>query len=100
MPSTLLDLNSSPLGQASVSRQLTGEFVQNWKLANPDGTVIHRDLTTTAISAIDGAWIAAAYTPEADLTAAQRSLLSLSDTLIGELHAADEYVFGVPMHNF
>jgi len=27
-------------------------------------------------------------------------VISLSDTLIAELEAADEYVFGVPMHNF
>lgn len=34
----------------------------------------------------------------ANARAAQRALLS--DTLIVELQAADEYVFGVPMHNF
>lgn len=33
--STLLHLDSSPLGEASISRHLSNEFVQNWKKANP-----------------------------------------------------------------
>ena len=53
MPATLLDLNSSPLGENSVSRRLTGEFVQNWQAANPDGTVLYRDLTTTSIPPVN-----------------------------------------------
>jgi len=100
MPKTLFHLDSSPLGEASVSRHLSAEFVKNWKEANPDGTVINRDTTTTSIPSVTAAFVGAAYTPEASLTADQRNLLALSDTLIAELFAADEYVFGVPMHNF
>jgi FMN-dependent NADH-azoreductase len=100
MPKTLLHLDSSPLGEASVSRHLSAEFVTNWKKANPDGTVINRDTTTTNIAPVTAAFVGAMYTPEASLTADQRNLLALSDTLIAELFAADEYVFGVAMHNF
>ena len=100
MPSTLLHIDSSPLGEASVSRHLTREFVLNWKLANPGGRVIVRDLATTSIPPVNAAWIGAVYTPEAALNPAQRELLAISDTLIAELQAADEFVFGVPMHNF
>jgi len=100
MPATLLHIDSSPLGEASVSRHLTREFVLNWKLANPAGKVIVRDLAATSISPIDAAWIGAAYTPEAALPPDKRELLALSDTLIAELQTADEYVLGVPMHNF
>ena len=100
MPLTLLDLNSSPLGDASVSRHLTREFVESWQLAHPDGKVIERDLTTTVIPPVSAAWIGAAYSPEAARTPEQRELLALSDILIAELQQADEYVFGVPMHNF
>jgi len=100
MPKTLLHLDSSPLGETSISRHLSAEFVLNWKLANPDGTVITRDTTTTAIPPVTAAWVGAAYTPEAALNPGQRELLSLSDTLVAELFAADEYIFGVPMHNF
>ena len=74
--------------------------MRNWKLANPDGKVITRDLATTSILPISAAWVGAAYAPEDVRTADQRSLLALSDALIAELQEADEYVFGVPMHNF
>ena len=40
------------------------------------------------------------YTPEAARTPQQKALLSLSDSLLAELEQAEEYVFGVPMHNF
>jgi FMN-dependent NADH-azoreductase len=97
---TLLHVDSSPLGEASISRHLTNEFVQSWKQANPDGKVITRDLTTSGLVAINGNWVGASYTPEDARTPAQRELLALSDTLIAELLEADEYVFGAPMHNF
>ena len=97
---TLLHIDSSPLGEASISRQLTREFVRQWKQAHPEGQIIARDLTTSSLAVIDAEWIAAAYTPEEVRTGRQRQVLSLSDALIGELEAADEYVFGVPMHNF
>ena len=100
MPSTLLHIDSSPLGEASVSRHLTAEFVKNWKLANPQGKVITRDLTVTSMPSVSAAWVGAAYTPEESRSPEQKEVLSLSDSLVAELFAADEYVFGVPMHNF
>jgi FMN-dependent NADH-azoreductase len=98
--STLLHLDSSPLGEASISRHLTNEFTQTWKAANPNGTVITRDLTTTTIPPVSAALVGAMYTPADALNPAQKELLALSDTLIAELFAADEFVLGVPMHNF
>jgi len=97
---TLLHLDSSPLGEASVSRHLTSEFVKNWKKSNPGGKVITRDLTTSGLSALNGAWIGAAFTPKESRTPEQNEVLALSTTLLAELKEADEYVFGVPMHNF
>jgi FMN-dependent NADH-azoreductase len=98
--SSLLHIDSSPLYGRSVSRQLTGAFVTQWKSSQPDGTVIDRDLSATAISPITAEWVGAAYTPEDARTPQQKELLSLSDTLLAELGQANEYVFGVPMHNF
>lgn len=97
---TLLRVDSSPMLQSSVSRQLTEEFVQRWRAVHPDGRVIARDLNQTPLAPVTAAWIAAAYTAQEILTPEQRQLLELSDTLIAELEAADEYVIGVPMHNF
>jgi len=97
---TLLHLDSSPLYGRSVSRQLTGAFVAEWKSSNPDGTVIDRDLNATPIPPINAEWVGAVYTPEEARTPQQKDALSLSDSLLAELEQADEYVFGVPMHNF
>jgi FMN-dependent NADH-azoreductase len=44
--------------------------------------------------------VGAAYTPEEARTPQQKELLAVSDVLLAELEQADEYVFGVPMHNF
>jgi FMN-dependent NADH-azoreductase len=49
---------------------------------------------------INAEWVGAVYTPEAARTPQQKELLSLSDSLLAELEQADEYVIGVPMHNF
>ena len=96
---TLLHVDSSPL-ESSVSRELTREFVKTWKVAHPDGKVIGRDLAKFAPKPVDAAWVGAAYTPEGGRTPEQKETLALSDELIAELETADEYVFGVAMHNF
>jgi len=97
---TLLRIDSSPLGENSISRRLTNEFVEQWKQLHPEGEVITRDLNTLDLRPIDAEWIGASYTPESARTARQKEVLSLSDKLVDELERADEYVLGVPMHNF
>jgi FMN-dependent NADH-azoreductase len=97
---TLLHIDSSPVYGRSVSRELTGAFVTEWKASHPDGGVIDRDLNATAIPPITAEWVGAVYTPEEARTPQQKELLSLSDSLLAELKQADEYVIGVPMHNF
>jgi FMN-dependent NADH-azoreductase len=98
--STLLHIDSSPLYGRSVSRQLTGAFVTQWQSSHPGGTVVDRDLYATPIAPINAEWVGAAYTPEEARTPQQKELLALSDTLLAELERAEEYIFGVPMHNF
>jgi FMN-dependent NADH-azoreductase len=98
--STLLKIDSSPMGERSVSRRLTAEFAKIWVETHPDGAVISRDLATLNIPVVNGDWVAAAYTPEDARTAEQKKALAISDLLIAELQKADEYVIGVPMHNF
>jgi FMN-dependent NADH-azoreductase len=97
---TLLKLDSSPMGERSVSRKLTTQFAESWLKSHPKGTILSRDLTALDIPAIGAPWVAAAHTPEQARTAEQTKLLSISDALIADLQQADEYVFGVPMHNF
>ena len=96
---TLLHLNTSPL-PSSVSRELTREFVSNWKASHPSGKVIDRDLAANTPKPLDQAWIYATFTPEEARQPEQKDLIAYSDQCISELELADEYVIGVAMHNF
>ena len=98
--STLLHIDSSPLYGRSVSRQLSAAFVERWKSLHPGATVMDRDLNATSLPPVSAEWIGAAYTPEDARTPEQEKVLALSDELLAELGRADEYVIGVPMHNF
>ena len=96
---TLLHLDTSPLA-SSISRELTREFVRNWKASHPTSKVINRDLAANPPKPVDQAWIFAAFTPEAALQPEQKALLAYSEESLAELEQADEYVIGVAMHNF
>jgi len=98
--STLLHIDSSPMLENSVTRQLSAAFVDQWVAANPGGRVLTRDLYATAIPPIDASWVNAVRTPADQRSDAQTQALALSDALIAELEEANEYVFAVPMHNF
>ena len=94
----ILVLNSSVLGEASVSRILVEEAVRLLSKANPGATVTQRDfgadpiphLTTGSVAGVQG-------TPATETELAARAL---SNTLIAELRAADIVVIGAPMYNF
>lgn len=95
----LLRIDSSAR-RNSVSRQLTAHFVEAWQQEHPDGTVLKRDLATTALPHITDEWVQAIHTNSESLTAEQKSVLQLSDTLVNELVQADTIVIGAPMYNF
>jgi FMN-dependent NADH-azoreductase len=94
----LLQIDSSAR-TSSVTRRLTAKFAEEWRKSHPDGEVIQRDLSATAIPPITDDW-SATQLEESKLTPAQRSYLSTSDELIEELKAADAVVIGSPMYNF
>ena len=96
----LLHIDSSPLYGRSVSRELTATFVNQWKASHLNGDVIYRDLNAIAISPVSAEWVGAVFTPEDARTSQQKEALFLSESLVAELERADEYVIGVPMHNF
>src|SRR5882762_10983548 len=95
----LLQIDSSARRISSVSRRLTAKFAEEWRKSHPDGEVIQRDLSATALPLITDDW-GATYLEDSQLTLAQRSYLSTSDELIEELAAADTVVIGAPMYNF
>jgi FMN-dependent NADH-azoreductase len=96
---TLLQLDSSPMA-SSISRELTREFVNNWKKAHPGGRVIVRDLAANPPLPLDQDWITGVFSPPDTLQPEQKALLAYSEECLAELAQADEYVIGVAMHNF
>jgi FMN-dependent NADH-azoreductase len=96
----LLHIDSSPRGERSHSRQLTREFVEQWKQVHPGDTVTYRDIGRNPIPHVDESWIAASYTPSEQMTPQLQAAIQLSDQLVDEFLAADLYVVGIPMYNF
>lgn len=84
----------------SHTRRLTARFVQRWLKQQPDTRVIYRDVGQNPPPPVTGAWIHAAFTPEAAREPWMRDTLAISDELVDELIAADIVVAGVPMYNF
>lgn len=56
----LLHIDSSPIGEHSISRHLSAAFVEPWKQTNPAVTVTTRDLYSLLLPIVDAAWVAAA----------------------------------------
>ena len=98
--STLLLIESSVRQRDSVSRQLSEEFVAQWRQANPGGQVLSRDLAREPLPHLDADLLGGWMKPAAEQSAAEQAALARSDQLIEELLAADVLVLGAPMYNF
>jgi FMN-dependent NADH-azoreductase len=97
--STVLVLNSSVLGDASVSKALVREGLSLLREKQPSLSIVERDLAAAPIPHLT-ADSSAVLLGGSAANEAQRAALALSDTLIGELQAADTIVIGAPMYNF
>lgn len=98
--STLLLIESSVRQRDSVSRQLSEEFVAQWRQANPGGRVLSRDLAREPLPHLDADLLGGWMKPAVEQSAAEQAALARSDQLIEELLAADVLVLGAPMYNF
>jgi FMN-dependent NADH-azoreductase len=96
----LLHIDSSFLGDYSVSRKLTARAVEAWKAANPDGTVTYRDLGASPVPHLTSETGTARSVPPADHTPAQAESYALSVELIDEIKNADTVVLGLPLYNY
>ncbi|MYM37535.1 FMN-dependent NADH-azoreductase [Duganella sp. FT50W] len=97
---TILHIDSSVRGSASLTRQLSGEFVAKLRAANPAAGVVTRDLASNPVPHLTEAMIGAFFTPADQRSAEQAATVQTSDTLVDELFAADTLVIGAPMYNF
>lgn len=95
---SILVLNSSVLGNGSVSKILVTDAVERLLEGNPGATVIQRDLGTAPVPHLTTASVSGVRGEPA--TDAELTARALSNELIAELRAADTVVIGAPMYNF
>jgi len=96
----ILHIDSSLFSGDGVSSTLAGDYVSRLLERDPQWQVTHRDLGRDPIAHLDATRLTAIMTPEADRSAAQRTIAEEADTLIREVQEADLLVLGVPMYNF
>ena len=100
MTHTILHIDSSPLGDRSISRKLTAQTLTELKGKHPESTILARDLAANPLPHLDGMTLGAFFTPPDQRSAALHEAAKLSDEAIDELIAADIIVIGAPMWNF
>ena len=96
----LLHIDSSILGDDSVSRQLSGEVVKAWQAAEPGVEVTYRDLASEGINHFSGITLGALGTAAELRDAVQKHEADLSASTLAEFLAADAVVIAAPMYNF
>jgi FMN-dependent NADH-azoreductase len=94
----LLHIDASVLGDHSVSRQVSAAIVRRLKDANPDATVVYRDLAAQPLPHLTGLHLAAGQGAEVPLQI-QREHAD-AQAALDEFLAADVVVIGAPMYNF
>jgi len=94
----LLHIDSSVLGPHSVSRQVSTAIVDRLRQATPNLEVTYRDLSSTPLSHLSGAHLAAAQGASPTTDIAQE--LAAGAVVLDEFLAADTVVLGAPMYNF
>ena len=95
MTQTVLRIDASARRAGSITRDLTDQVIDQLAPAQ----TITRDLAH-GVPLIDEAWVGANFTPADQRSPDQAETLALSDTLVGEVQAADTLVIGVPIYNF
>ncbi len=95
----LLRIDCSARTRGSHSRELADYFENKWIVSNPDGIVIHRDLTKSQLPHIQNDTIEGFYTPAEDVTPELKKATALSDELIAELKSVDEMLINSPLYN-
>ena len=97
---TLLKINASLFSTQGQSSQLAERFVAARLAANPELTVINRDLAAQPVPHLDAARFQSFLAKPEERSAEQQAVVAYSDALIEELRQADEIVIGLPMYNF
>ncbi|MEO5658791.1 MAG: NAD(P)H-dependent oxidoreductase [Polaromonas sp.] len=99
--SKLLHIDSSILGNNSVSRQLTAQIVASWRAAHPSTQVSYLDLAVETPGHFSADAMGFRLPPSsAQLTDAQKSENALSEALVSQFLGSNVLVIGAPLYNF
>ena len=98
-PMKILRIDSSAKTETSESRRLTDRIIDGLKTNGKSLDVTVRDLNES-LPQVNTAWIEANNTPSDDQTDEHKKTLALSNTLVGEIEAADTLIIGVALYNF
>jgi FMN-dependent NADH-azoreductase len=96
----LLHIDSSILGDHSVSRQLTKDTVAQWISNHPGTTVEYLDLAVDTPSHLSADSLGFRAPAGAELTDVQKRENVISEVLVTQFLAADVIVVGAPLYNF
>ena len=95
----ILRIDSSAKTETSESRRLTDRIIDGLKKNGKSLDVTVRDLNES-LPQVDTAWIEANNTLSDDHTDEHKKTLAVSNTLVGEIEAADTLIIGVALYNF
>ena len=95
----ILRVDSSAKNENSESRRLTDRIIDRLKTNGKLLDVTVRDLNES-LPQVNTAWIEANNTPSDDHTDEHKKTLALSNTLVGEIEAADTLIIGAALYNF
>ncbi len=96
----LLHIDSSIMGDNSVSRGLGQQAVEQLKSATPSLEVTYYDLAANPVPHLDSGLFAAQGLPVDQRTPEQQANVALSEKILADFLAADVLVIGAPMYNF
>jgi FMN-dependent NADH-azoreductase len=96
----LLHIDSSILGDHSVSRKISAAAVAALTASHPGATVTYRDLDASPAPHQSGALMAARGLDPESRSADQTRDVAHADAVLNEFLAADTVVIGAPMYNF
>jgi FMN-dependent NADH-azoreductase len=95
----ILHIDSSALGENSVSRHLSAQIVAQLKSIKPDAAVTARDVAASPLDHLSGEILAAGFIDAAQWNDYQKAQKATGEEVIGEFLAADVIVVGAPMYN-
>lgn len=95
---TLLHIEVSPMGENSVSRKVSNEYLEAARAAGRE--VITRDLNADPVPHLDAEAIFAGYTPEDQRSESAAAKWNYRMDLIKEITGVDEILISTPMWNW